>query len=331
MSKERQSAACARTIRGFGLVETLGALAIGLFVVAAAITLYVRAGSALRVLDAHARMHETARHVLAVIESDVRMAGYWGLAHGADNVSIHPLIAFPDRCGGAGWVTDIEQFVAGTNNQYLGVANCAALSGGAQDGSDVLIVRRASARPIELNSPAVPASVRDEVLLISTRETAQLFVAADIGGVIPAGYPVDAAPGMGPASELRSLLVHAYYVSVDSSVGTSVPALRRKALTGGPGIGDEEIGAGVEDLQFRIGADVDGDGILDGFFDPGTLPVDAKPLCIRLWLRVRGIERSGATAASAGASYADRVWPPVDDGYDRMLVTKTIQIRNSRQ
>ncbi len=325
----RRVTAPAGSVRGFGLVEALGALAIGLFVVAAAITLHARAGTALRVLEAHARMHETARHVLAVIESDVRMAGYWGLAGTADNVSIHPLFAFPDRCGGAGWVTDVERFVDGTNNQYLGVTNCAALSGGAQDGSDVLIVRRASARPIELNSPVVPASARDEVLLISTRDTAQLFVAADIGGVIPAGYPLVAAAGMSPPSELRSLLVHAYYVSVDSSVGVSVPALRRKALTGGPGVGDEEIGTGVEDLQFRIGADVDGDGSLDSFFDPGTLPVDATPLCIRLWLRVRGVERSGATAASAGASYADRNWPPVDDGYDRMLVTKTIQIRNS--
>jgi type IV pilus assembly protein PilW len=312
-------------------VEALGALAIGLFIVAAAITLHARAGSASRVLDAHARMHETARHVIAVIESDVRMAGYWGLARTAENVSIHPLFAFPDRCGGAGWVTDVERFVDGTNNQYLGVTNCAALSGGPQDGSDVLIVRRASARPLALNSPVVPAAARDEVLLVSTRESAQVFVAGDIGGVIPAGYPVEAAPGMGATSELRSLLVHAYYVSADSSVGESVPALRRKALTGGPGIGDEEIGAGVEDLQFRIGADVDGDGSLDSFFEPGTLPADAMPLCIRLWLRMRSVERSGATAASAGASYADRVWPPVNDGYDRALVTKTIQIRNSPQ
>jgi type IV pilus assembly protein PilW len=331
MSQQRQSAARARIDRGFGLVETLGALTIGLFVVAVAITLHARAGAALRALDAHARMHETARHVLAVIESDVRMAGYWGLAHAAENISIHPLFAFPDRCGGPGWVTDVEQFVDGTNNQYLGVTNCAALSGGAQAGSDVLVVRRASARAIELNSTVVPASARDEVLLVSTRETAQLFVAKDIGGVIPAGYPVPSAPGMDPPSELRNLLVHAYYVSADSSVGESVPALRRKTLVGGPGVGDEEIGTGVEDLQFRIGADVDGDGVLDGLFDPGALPADAIPVCIRLWLRVRSVERSGTTAASAGASYADRSWPPVNDGYGRVLVTKTIQIRNSHQ
>lgn len=329
MSNTGQSAAYAGIVRGCGLVETLVALAIGLFVIAVAVTLHARAGTALRVLDAHARMHETARHALAVIESDVRMAGYYGLAHTAENVSIHPLFAFPDKCGGPGWVTDVEQFVDGTNNQYLGATNCAALSGGAQAGSDVLVVRRASARPIELNSTVVPATARDEVLLVSTRDTAQVFVAEDIGGVIPAGYPLQAAPNMGPPSELRSLLVHAYYVSVGSSVGESVPALRRKALVGGPGIGDEEIGTGVEDLQFRIGADVDGDGALDSFFDPGTLPVAATPLCVRIWLRVRGVERSGATAASAGASYADRTWPPVSDGYDRMLVAKTIQLRNS--
>jgi type IV pilus assembly protein PilW len=327
MSNTSESAGCAGIVRGCGLIETLVALAIGLFVVAVAITLYARAGTALRVLDAHARMHETARHALAVIESDVRMAGYYGLAGTARNVTIHPLFAFPDKCGGAGWVTDVEQLIDGTNNRYLDATNCAALSGGAQAGSDVLVVRRASARSIELNSTVVPATARDEVLLVSTRDTAQLFVAEDIGGVIPAGYPLQAAAGMNPPSELRSLLVHAYYVSVDSSVGASVPALRRKALVGGPGIADEEIGTGVEDLQFRIGADVDGDGALDSFFEPGTLPVAATPLCVRIWLRVRSVERSGATAA--GASYADRTWPPVSDGYDRMLVAKTIQLRNS--
>jgi type IV pilus assembly protein PilW len=68
--------------RGLGLVETLVALAIGLFLIAVALALHARTSSTLRTLDAHARMHETARNAMAVIESDVRMAGYWGLAHG---------------------------------------------------------------------------------------------------------------------------------------------------------------------------------------------------------------------------------------------------------
>ncbi len=80
------------------------------------------------------------------IESDVRMAGYWGLAHRRANVAIHPSFAFPARCGGAPWVTDVDDPIDGTNNRYLSRRQLRGSAGGAQPGADVLIVRRASAR-----------------------------------------------------------------------------------------------------------------------------------------------------------------------------------------
>jgi type IV pilus assembly protein PilW len=315
---------------GAGLVEVLVALALGLFLVAVALALHSRAGSAMRAIDVHARMHETARHALAVIETDVRMAGYWGLAHAPQNVTPHPSFAFPARCGGTGWITNVARPLDGTNNRYLTVSNCAAGGGGARPGADVLVVRRASARPIALTSTTVPSAVRDEVLLFSTRERAEIFVAQATGNAIPTGFPATAPPGLPAPSELRRMLVHAYYVSADSSVGPGIPALRRKLLIGGPTVSDEEIATGVEDLQFRIGADVDGDGTLDGYFEPESVPVTAQPVCLRVWLRVRGIERSGAAAANAASTYADRSWPATSDGFDRLLVTRTVSLRNSR-
>lgn len=315
---------------GLGLVEVLVALAAGLFIIALALNVQDRTGSALRAIDAHARMHETARYALAVIETDVRMAGYWGLAHGPTSVTPHATFTFPARCGGASWVTSVTRPIDGTNNRYLFVSNCAASGGGAAAGADVLIVRRASARTIALTSTSVPSAVRNDVLLISTRERGQLFVAQATGNAIPTGYAITSSPGQPPPSELRSVLVQAYYISVDSSLGRGVPALRRKVLIGGPTVSDEEIATGVDDLQFRIGADVDGDGALDSYFEPEAMPPAARPLCVRVWLRVRGIDRVGPTAAVAASAYADRAWPAGNDGYDRLLVTRTIQLRNAR-
>jgi type IV pilus assembly protein PilW len=314
---------------GLGLIELVAALAIGLFLVAVALTVLARTNSALRAIDTHARMHETARLALSVIETDVRMAGYWGLAHGPGNVAAHPSFAFPARCGGASWITSVTRPIDGTNNRYLTVANCAASGGGALAGSDTLVVRRASARPIALGSVSVPAAVRDEVLLISTRERADFFVAQATGNEIPAGYPIAGAAGLPVPSELHAALVHAYYVSADSSLGVGVPALRRKVLIGGPTVSDEEIAPGVDDLQFRIGADVDGDGAIDSYFEPEAVPPAARPVLVRIWLRVRGIERTGPSAASAASAYADRSWPAISDGHDRLLVSKTIHLRNS--
>jgi hypothetical protein len=317
--------------QGFGLLDTLVALALGLFVIAAAVALHARASGATRVVDAHARMHETARLALAVIEADVQMAGFWGLARAPGNITVHPSLAFPARCGGASWVTAVDRFIDGTNNGYLGVTNCAAASGGAQPRADVLIVRRASARPIALTSTTVPAAARDEVLLVSARERGHLFIAQNNGGIIPSGYTVTTGAGTLSPTQLRSLRVDAYYVSVGSSAGNAVPALRRKVLIAGPTVSDEEIAAGIEDLQFRIGADVDGDGRFDSFFEPGTLPATARPVCVRVWLRVRELERSGASAASRAETYADRTWPAANDGYGRMLVIRTIQLRNAQR
>lgn len=314
---------------GLGLVEVLVALAIGLLLIAVALAVHARASSSLRVVETHARMHEAARYALAAIEADVRMAGYWGLAHGPQNVAAHPTFTFPARCGGAGWVTAVTRPIDGTSNRYLTVSNCAANGGGAAAGADVLVVRRASARSIALTSAVVPSAVRDEVLLISTRERADIFVAQANGNAIPAGYPLVATTGLPAPSELRGMLVHAYYVSIDSSLGPGVPALRRKLLIGGPSVSDEELATGVEDLQFRIGADVDGDGALDSYFEPETVPPSARPMAVRIWLRVRGIERTGAAAATVATSYADRAWPAGNDGYDRLLVAKTVQLRNS--
>jgi hypothetical protein len=306
----------------------VAALAIGLFLITVALALHARTSSTLRSLDAHARMHETARHALAIIEADVRMAGYWGLAHGPQNVAAHPSFTFPARCGGASWITSVERPIDGTNNRYLTVANCAASGGGALAGSDVLVVRRASARPILLSSVTVPSAVRDEVLLVSGRERAEFFVAQSTGNAIPVGYPITADVGLPPPSELREVLVHAYYVSADSSLGAGIPALRRKLLVGGPTVSDEELAPGVDDLQFRIGADVDGDGVLDSYFEPETLPASARLVCVRVWLRVRGLERTGPTAATEETSYADRSWPATRDGFGRLLVSKTIRLRN---
>jgi hypothetical protein len=313
--------------RGLGLVETLTALAIGLFLLAVALALHARASSTLRTLDAHARMHETARHAMAAIEADVRMAGYWGLAHGPQNVTAHASFTFPARCGGAAWITGVTRPIDGTNNRYLTVTNCTASGGGVLAGSDVLVVRRASARAIPLSSATVPSAVRDEVLLVSTRERAEFFVAQSTGNAIPAGYPVTAV--VPPYSELRQVLVHAYYVSADSSLGSGIPALRRKLLVGGPNVSDEELAPGVDDLQFRIGADVDGDGLLDSYFEPEALPVSARAISVRVWLRVRGLERTGSAAAAAATSYADRDWPATRDGFGRLLVSKTIRLRNA--
>ena len=115
------------------------------------------------------------------------MAGFWGLTNRAESVTASASLGFPAKCGGAAWVTDTQRFIDGSNNAWLPVPNCAALSGGAQPGADVLVVRRASAERIAPQSATVAAPNRDRVLVVTDRVQGQIFVPQDLSNLIPAG------------------------------------------------------------------------------------------------------------------------------------------------
>jgi hypothetical protein len=258
------------------------------------------------------------------------MAGFWGLNNRAESVTANASLGFPAKCGGAAWVTDTLRFIDGSNNAWLPVANCAALSGGAQPGADVLVIRRASAERIAPQSATVAAPNQDRVLVVTDRVQGQVFVPRDSSNVIPAGYATFDDPAQAPLADTRELLVHAYYVSASSSVATGYPALRRKTLTAGPDIGDEEVIAGVEDLQFQVGVDTNGDSLADAFVNAGAVPASAKPVSVRIWLRLRSQQRDNAYTDDQAVTYADRTVSASGDHFRRLLVTKTLQLRNSR-
>jgi type IV pilus assembly protein PilW len=313
-----------RRQRGIGLVESLVTLAITAFVLVAATTAFAKMRGAQRSFDGRARLQETALHALAVIETDLRMAGFRGLSTSAP--ATDGSLVFPDKCGGVSWVAAAERPVDGANAAWIAEPDCAVSGGGVQPGADALVIRRASARIAPLAGGKVAASMRERVLLASRLDAATLFVAPEDDGALPAGFE-DVADPDDPV-EVREWLVNAYYVSRGSSAGADVPALRRKTLQAGPGLGDEEIMAGVEDLQVVIGADVDGDGAVDADFAPGALPADARAVFARVWLRVRTLDRDAPPGGTPAAAYADRVWPAIDDGHSRWLAARTVFLRN---
>ena len=233
---------------GFGIVELMIALAIGTFLVAGAVSIYLKARDVRAALDTSARLQEIARYALAIIEADVRMAGFWGLTNRSEAITANAALTFPAKCGGTAWITQALRHVDGTNNTYLALPNCVAGGGGAVPGSDVLVLRRASAQRISPQRPIVDAASRDRVLVITSHTDGQIFVPADIANQIPAGYATSDIAGEPPQADTRALLVNAYYVSTGSSLSPDYPALRRKTLVAGPSISDQEVIAGVEEL-----------------------------------------------------------------------------------
>jgi len=131
--------------------------------------------------------------------------------------------------------------------------------------------------------------------------------------------------------------VRAYYLSSRSTARADVPALRRKAFGNvnaasvGESMTDEELVAGIEDLQLRFGVDHDGDGSIDGNAAPGAVPAGATVVSVTVWLRVRAedaerghVDRTAYRYGDMGADFVP------DDAYRRIVVSRTVALRNVR-
>jgi len=261
------------------------------------------------------------------MEADLRMASNWGRNSRALAVEGRSIAGTPNPNGlpepnecGDGLALNIAMTVDGDNNGFT--LPC-AVQGGLQANTDSFTVRRVTV------APAAPQAGRLQIQ--TTRIQGSLF--AD--GNVPAGFsPVD--------STTHSLLVNTYYVSADSSLIPGVPTLRRKSLGiigGGPGIIDQEIAPGVENMQIQLGIDVDEDNTVDRYVNPGDEVYDpaaagfipgARVLTARVWLVVRGITQEIGIQQVRGFQPGDINLGVPNDAFRRIQVSKTILLRNSR-
>jgi type IV pilus assembly protein PilW len=328
----------AREGAGFGLVELLVAMAIGLAVLAAVLTATLQARRTYAALETTARLQETARHALGVIESDVRMSGHLGLLSRAEAVSNlrGPLTdprgqEVPLTGCSAHWATDLARPLTGwdhTLDHWPFDSGCRP-NGGWRSGTDVLVVRRASADRIAQSAAAL-REFRGHVLLATSRTAGRVFV-GDALGTVPAGFAESDPPDAPPLADTRRLLVHAYYVSPASSESPALPSLRRKRLVSGPSVQDEELLPGVEDLQVRYGVDADGDLAVDRYVDADGLADGDRVVAARIWLRVRSAERDVAWDDRSRYLYAnqDEQLPDPERPFRRVVVSRTVQVRNA--
>jgi type IV pilus assembly protein PilW len=316
--------------RGVSLIELMVALVIGLFLIFGAVTVYQKSRATLRTTEAVARLQEVARLAFDVLEADVRMASYWGLNNRAELIVNRAApgqeLPAPFSAGqgaiisqcSSNWGINLDEYIAGSNNGYT--LGCAA-TGTASGASDTLVIRRAA--------DAAPASLDlNRIYLQTSRIQGTLFVPGctdpKSAACVPAAY-------LPPASQSRALVVHAYYVSTGSTVRADVPALRRKSLgTLGAGTADDEIVAGVEDVQVRFGIDTNGDANVDLYANPGAVPASAAVISATLWLRVRSEDREFGHVDGNSYQYADITTFTPADNYRRIVVSKTIQLRNTR-
>jgi type IV pilus assembly protein PilW len=357
-----------RRAQGLSLVELMVALALGSLLIGGALYMYQQGRGTFMVNERVARIQDAARYVIAYIEPDVEMAGYYGATNFADTVRfvaggdpnnvlayakdlrqarVRPADAAPvalaqvSHVCGLNFAVDVSRPIQGTNAGYLLGADpdtCGPV-GGTQDGTDTLTIRRVSTQ-----RATAPWGGRVQMLAsrLTSRTSHLMFTDSN-----PPGNLAD--PNVG----VHDFVVRTYYVSRDSVGRPGLPALRVKSLGPGTDFTDQEVMSGVEDFQVQFGiddGDLDQDGVVDpnedlnddGIFDtserivkyvdPDDVGLMDQVVAVRFWVRVRADEPEAGFVDDRTYRYADTNYPPPVDQqrFRRVLMSRTVMLRNAR-
>jgi type IV pilus assembly protein PilW len=352
--------------RGLTLVELLVGLAISSLIIVGTVFVYSQSRTTYALNDKQARLQEYGRYALSVLEPDLQLAGYFGFSNNptdlrfTDGSSEFPvsqleqgddkLVDSPDAihtCGN-NFAIDLIETVQGTNGTYFSTADGCQPTYLFQTNSDTLTIRRAA------TATTTATSTKLQLYVNELKRSNQFIFASDT------------APGpIGSGREVHDLVLHSYYVAQRSDANDKTPSLRRKYLTtqdGKPTIADEEVLAGVEDMQVEFGIDSgDHDGVpgIDVDEDSNGIPDNpnglisryvpaddvllktpkeaeggrqAQVVAVRIWLRIRADQREPGFVDTKRYEYANMTYTPsgADAGYRRVLVSRTVYLRNAR-
>lgn len=301
---------------GFGLVEIMIAMTLGLVLLGGVGYLYIGSRGAFRTTDNISRIQENARFALDMMGRDIRMAGYIGcgnissmMVNTIANAPVPPMTAANVLIGydsGSGWTnpTTITRFAA----------------------TDVIAIMGAFSSGVNLDGNLVPQNANvqvngnpdgfkaDDVLVVTNCVNADVFRATNVsssGGITTAAHANSSNTGnrigvYGEDAFVMRVDQYTYFVGTNTAGN---PALYRVGLDGIA----EELVEHVQDLQLRYGLDTNGDGTVDSYSDaPGTWTQVAS---VTLNLLMRSPDNNVATSQPSlaynnttfsGTSAADR-------------------------
>ncbi|MBI5611491.1 MAG: hypothetical protein HY942_00265, partial [Gammaproteobacteria bacterium] len=232
---------------GYSLVELMVALAIGLFILGAVVSLFVTSKSSYRAQEGVDALQENGRYAIRALADDVRLAGFVGITY--DPIKVSPqkytATAVGSACTAtaADWV-NFGQPIYGLNASTLSGAGSDARNAGAKvtgcvssseykTGTDILVLRHANNQTV-----AAGALAENTLYLFSELDRASFF----IGTTAP-------TPATNP-SVVHEVNIHVYYIRPYAvAVGDGIPTLVRETLVPGPAMVAQPLVEGIENMQ----------------------------------------------------------------------------------
>ncbi len=362
----------ARPQQGFSIVELMVAATISIIMFAVIIELFASNKEAYRVQEGASVLNENARFAISHLQFFMRLADHWGGVE-PNVVSVDGGVpaALTTSCdGGANAIVSNVGF-RGLNGAAAPPTDCIAAAN-YEPNTDAFFIRYGTAHengltiaddtvPVRSGIPKLPDAaqsqwpVEDDYVTgsngdgiwISTAvgRRAVIFEDADYSG-LPADVRFDDKPstdaGRGAFYRYQAML---YYIRSCSNPASGsnanlcdagddgVPTLVRMTLNPDFSFTEEEIVAGVENMQLLYGVDTDEDLVAERYDTAATVQANGnwdKVVTVRVSLMIANIERDNTITDTATYNLLDQAWtvPAEARNFRRSQFDFTVQIRN---
>lgn len=339
---QRQHPATPRRQRGINLVELMISMAIGLFLLAGLVGIFVNSSQTSAELSKSAQQLENGRFAVQALSEDIAHTGFFG----AWGFSGTPA-AVTDPCA-----TSVAALKTGTEVPLFGAAGgaalwplsvantCAALTAANRKADTaVLVVRRAETKTASAGTYVVGETYVQSNSNPDNVSNPLVALATDTNG--PATlFPLKLKDNATQAP-VRRLRTHIYFVSpcskplvcTGASTEDSIPTLKRLELSAGS-FTVVPIAEGIENLQFEYGVDADSDGAPESPFvaAPASAAAWANVVAVQVFLLARNADKSGGhTDTKRYYLGAATTVGPMNDAYKRHAYSALVRVVNTSQ
>ncbi len=310
--------------KGFGLVELMISITLGLILSAAIIQVFVATRSSYRVQEALAQIQASSRYALHFLGKDIRMAGFQGCASiGATTPAVQAVNP------GTDYILDENSVVVGydnlpASNAFNAVENTDAITLRLGVVQSALLTKNmdASNANIQVSANAFNFEVGD-VIMITDCEGSDVFritsMSKDSGDQVTLSHAVSTDGNVQPhlsktydgSAQFTAIETVHYYIGDTGRVTTSggpIRALyvqRRKPNSQGGLLAPAQLVEGVEDMQITYGEDTNNTGAVNTYVDAASVTSWGKVLSVRIELLVASQEEN--VVGKDGAATAQRV------------------------
>lgn len=316
--------------RGLTLIELMIAMTLGILIVGGMATLFIQNKNSYRQDERIARMQEDARFALNTIVDDIELAGFWSNLFTASSIVVNADTDIGQDCGDGtvGWMYELNQAVTSydkpTNaSSPTDTFECLD-SAEYQANTDAIFIKRVEGTPMESKDATQNFDdILDQEIYLLTN------------GVIGVLLHGNVTPDVSVTGDHWKYLPRLYYVrNYANSAGDGIPTLCRYYLSydaATPGMTEECIAQGVENLQIEYGIDTNNDAVADRYLsNPTAAQLSAQLVSVRVHMLFRTLEEDPIYTNTKTYTIGNYTYDPPDDGYYRRTFTTTVLLRNNR-